>query len=327
MKKLILICTLGALLLTGCGSGTAEAEVTSVKRLSVSEVLPKKPAPAYGVDITAFENIKLAIPKAWRAEERSGSTVYLDDDAHCAYMFCGCAGDKWLTPEQILEQYLKKYEGSSIIVPLSEPAKDKNGIESRYAAIKYVSGSNTNELMFIFAPDKKLFWLLKGETIDEQHTPDLTEQLEMLAESAMFVLPDTSVDVITGHTLTQSRGDKYTVTFKKDGTYELQYDRPYEDIKTGKYKLYRGKKAINYLLSKYPKIYTEEGLLNRIKNECQTYDDLYAVVITVGEEQSRDGFAHTESYNRVFAGTLSASGKLTMYDHMNCKNIIWTLKE
>lgn len=333
MKKsvlFILSALTAALLLSGCESKQTPG-TESVKRVQISELLPEKAEPPAGSSTVEFENIKVTLPNAWRKTETDGSAVYYDDDKHCAYMFCGCNGDKWLSPFDLTDQYMEKLGSSAQLVqPVSEELKDKNGTKYQISVIRHTDGSCTDLVMLLFSPQNKLFWIFKGETIDDSHTPDIFDNLISIAKSAELVLPEKDEDVITGHTLSARGRDRYTVTFGKDGNYSLLYSRPYTDNDrlSGYYILYRGAEAIDYLTSHYKKLYTEAYLTSRIKQECRSYDDIYVIIIEVGEQYSRDGFSHTKSYERMFWGTRQASnGRLKMYDQMGGTNTTWTVKE
>jgi hypothetical protein len=244
-------------------------------------------------------------------------------------MFCGCSDDKWLTPKEILGQYLQKTEGSPVTAQeLSAQKKDKNGVTYQTAAIKYHSGRNVNMLMFIFSPDNKLFWILKGETVDEVNSDTLLEQLAGIADSAVFSIKNTDKNVLFGQRVIVSGLDNYTVEFHKDGVF-LLYTDIHEITSTctsGKYKIYRGKEAIKYLAG-LKQGFSKDELTARIKQECTRYNDFYAVVLTV-EEVWRYGYkSNSKAYERLFTGILHQNGKMTMYDHLQYFDLTWTPKE
>ena len=316
-----------AVMLSGCGSSAKTAEPAA--RVKVADLLPEKAAPPDGSKEEKFDQVSFSLPLRWRTQSTGGSTAYIDDDTHCAYMYCGCSNDKWLAPEEILAQYLEKTEGSPVTVQdLSKQKKDKNGVAYQTAAIKYHSGKNVNMLMFLFSPDNKLFWILKGETVDEVNSETLLGELNALADSAVFDIKNEDKDVLFGHRVIVSGLDNYTIEFHKDGVF-LLYTDIHEITKTctsGKFKIYRGKEAIKYLVG-LKQGFSEDELVARIKEECTSYNGLYAVVLTV-EEVWRYGYqANSKEYERLFTGTLGADGKLDMYDHLQYFDLTWTPKE
>ena len=318
----------GVLMLTGCQSSTQKT-AEPVARVKIADLLPEKSVPPSGSKKKKFDQVSFDMPLKWREQNTGTNTAYIDDDTHCAYMYCGCSNDKWLTPEEILAQYLEKTEGSPVTVQeLSKNKKDKNGVVYRTAAIKYHSGRNVNMLMFIFSPDNKLFWILKGETVDEVNSASLLEGLNGMADSALFSIKNKDKNVLFGQKVIVSGLDNYTIEFHKDGVF-LLYTDIHEITSTctsGKFKIYRGKEAIKYLVG-LDQGFSESELTARIKEECTSYNGLYAVVLTV-EEVWRYGYqANTKEYERLYTGTLRPDGKLDMYDHLQYFDLTWTPKE
>ena len=324
---LIAAFTAAVLMLTGCQDKTAGAEPAA--RVKIADILPEKAAQPTGYVRKTFDQVSLNMPEKWRSESTGSNTAYIDDDTHCAYMYCGASGDKWLTPEEILAQYLEKTPGSPAVVQeVSKEKRDMNGVVYQTAAVKYHSGKNVNMLMFIFSPDNKLFWILKGETVDEVNSDALLAGLVKLADSAVFHIKSEDVNVLEGHRAIVSGLDNYTVEFHKDGVF-LLYTDIHEITSTctsGKYRIYRGKEAIKYLVG-LDQGFKEDELVARIKEECTGYNDLYAVVLTV-EEVWRYGYqTNSKEYERLFTGTLRPDGKLDMYDHLQYFELTWTPKE
>lgn len=331
MKKtpILIAAVTAALMITGCQSkSTASAEPAA--RVKISELLPEKAPPLTGYTRTEFDQISLELSQGWRSQTTDETTAYIDDETHCAYMYCGASDDKWLEPEEILAQYLEKTEGSPAVVQeISDEKQDPDGTRYRTAAIKYHSGKNVNMLMFLFSPDNKLFWILKGETVDEVNSGTLLGELQRMADSVVFnIETHEEADVLTGQKVIVSGLDNYTLEFHNDGIFLLYTDiHEINNICTsGKYKISRGKNAIKYL-TKLDQGFSEAELLSRIKRECTGYNDFYVVVLTV-EEVWRYGYqANSKEYDRLFTGILRADGKLDMYDHLQYFDLTWTPKE
>ena len=328
MKRISILAATAMLMLSGCGQSIASSAEPAA-RVRIADILPEKAVQPTGYEKKDLDQISLNMPKKWRSQSTGTNTAYIDDDTHCAYMYCGVSGDKWLTPEEILAQYMEKTAGSPTVVrEISKEKRDRNGVVYQTAAIKYHSGKNVNMLMFIFSPDNKLFWILKGETVDEVNSPALLEGLEQLADSAVFSIENVETEVLTGHRVIVSGLDNYTVEFHKDGVF-LLYTDIHEITSTctsGKYKIYRGKEAIKYLVG-LDQGFKEEELVARIKEECTSYNGLYAVVLTV-EEVWRYGYqTNSREYERLFTGTLRPDGKLDMYDNLQYFDLTWTPKE
>ncbi len=326
------ICTIAALaaalMLSGCGKA-AQADAEPVKRVTIAEVLPQKEDAPPGSHEMSFDQIKVSMPLRWRTANAVRGKAYIDDETHCAYMYCGCASDKWLSPEEILEQYLSKTDGTpSILEKLSEPKQDKNGVSYQTAAVSYKSGGNTDILYFIFSPDNRLFWIFKGETTDPESAPELLAQLTAVADSAEFEIMNTSADLLTGRTVVVSGLDNYVLELLTNNNFLLYTDKnEINDVCTsGTYKIYRGKEAIKYLVGLDEGL-TEEGLNDLVKQNCANYDGLYCLVLTV-DEVWRYGYQYnSKKYDRAFYGTVRTDGKLNMTDLMQYIELTFTPKE
>ena len=333
MRRIVLILAavlLAAMMLSGCGD-TVTARAETVKRVKTEELLPKKSPPPLGYSQKQFDQIKLKLPNKWREKETDEGIAYIDDETHCAYMFSGLAHDKWLSPKQIITQYMSKTKSSpQVVMGVSEVKKDKNGVKYQTAAIKYTGeeNGNTNIMMFFFSPDNRLFWIFKGETTEKEHFSILLESLRQVAGTVEFDILNEDKDVITAHTVNVSGLEKYILEFHENGHF-LKYENAKEKKEvctSGTYKVMRGDEAIDYLVSRNEGFRRDE-LEERIKSECRSFNGLYCVLLHV-EEIWRYGYqANSKEYDWMFSGTLGADGKLSMHDHLQFIDLTWTPKE
>ena len=136
----------GVLMLTGCQSSTQKT-AEPVARVKIADLLPEKSVPPSGSKKKKFDQVSFDMPLKWREQNTGTNTAYIDDDTHCAYMYCGCSNDKWLTPEEILAQYLEKTEGSPVTV--QELSKKKNVKPASY--IKPMLKNHKKEVIEVLA--------------------------------------------------------------------------------------------------------------------------------------------------------------------------------
>ena len=331
MRRIVLIliaAVMSAVMLTGCGENITPA-AGEIKRVKAEEILPKKAEPPSGSTQKTFEQIKLTLPDRWREKKTDSGTWYIDDETHCAYQFAGMGDDEWLEPEDIISQYMSKRAVTpQLVMPLSKTMKDKNGVKYQTAAIKYRNEKNNKVMLFFFSPDNRLFWIFSGETTERAHFTALLDSLKEVAKTVEFDLLVKDEDVITGHTVKVSGLDNYIFEFGTNGHF-LKYNKAKEKTKvctSGTYKLYRGKEAIKYVLSR-DEGFNEKEITDRIKKECRTYNDYYVVVLQVDEIWDHGTQMNSKSYEWMFCGTLLSGGKMAMKDYLQYIEITWTPKK
>ncbi len=329
----IAACLLAAALISG-GCGRAEGQAAeTVERVSIDEVLPKKPEPPKTAAVKEFERISLMIPDRWRSEKADDNTAFIDDEEHCAYMYCGCSWDKWLAPDRVLAQYIEKLpEGAEVAEKVSDTKKDKNGIEYQTAAISYRSGGNLCVLKFIFSQENREFWLLKGESIDAEPRKKavLLGELAELADTALLTETEGAAagDKLSGRTWVVSGLDNYVLELKSGGGFLLYTEiETIDDVCTsGTYRVIRGREALDYLRENVEGV-TVENIALEVRENCHDYNALCCLILNVEEVWRWGTKANSRSYDRVYYGTLREDGRLDMFDCLQFIELTFTPKE